>query len=72
MQLTVILVRRLRKKDETFFLIKFFFSGKKIAISVFVVVKRVQPVSLLVGFASSQFATNSLHITFCKRLKIFP
>ena len=71
MQLTFILVH-FDKKMKFFFLIKFFFSGKKIAISVFVVVKRVQPVSLLVGFASSQFATNSLHITFCKRLKIFP
>ena len=71
MQLTVILVH-FEKKMKIFFLIKFFFSGKKIAISVFVVVKRVQPVSLLVGFASSQFATNSLHITFRKRLKIFP
>ena len=44
-------------------------SCKRIAISA-LVVKRVQPVSLLVEFASPKFATKSN--TFCKPLKTFP
>lgn len=61
-------------KKKTFFSSWIFFSRahpscKRIAISA-LVVKRVQPVPLLVEFASPKFATKSN--TFCKPLKTFP
>lgn len=44
-----------RKKEEIFFLMKFFFLCKRIAVSVFVVVKRVQPVSQRLPITTEAF-----------------